>query len=185
MTLFPTLCLRQSAYGSTVMELSKSICQLPLLVLPHLRPLGTSVGGKLLGSWGGSLHSHSVAYGASIRTLSQTKCRKKCRKICHTDNLRFVFWRLVLLLPYAFCRRKISEEIMDHCNPGGASVGGAPVQLAPCGSAILRKYTIPRIPTHPSCYLISFRDCSYTMIPAGFKTGTLFITGTVGTRHSN
>jgi len=32
------------------MELSKSICQLPLLVLPHLRPLGTSVGGKLLGT---------------------------------------------------------------------------------------------------------------------------------------
>ena len=35
------------SYSYGLMELSKSICQLPLLVLPHLRPLGTSVGGKL------------------------------------------------------------------------------------------------------------------------------------------
>ena len=44
----PPPSIRCYSYG--LMGLSKSIYQLPLLALPHLRPLGTSVGGKLLGT---------------------------------------------------------------------------------------------------------------------------------------
>ena len=56
------------------MGLSKSICQLPLLVLPHLRPLGTSVGGKLLGT------------GASCTVTAVLKPCGGC--ICATTSLR-------------------------------------------------------------------------------------------------
>ena len=56
------------------MELSKSIYQLPLLVLPHLRPLGTSVGGKLLGT------------GASCIVTAVLRPCGGC--ICATTSLR-------------------------------------------------------------------------------------------------
>ena len=53
------------SYGLPVMEFSKSTgtYQLPLLVLPHLRPLGTSVGGKLLGTGASCIVTASYSYG--------------------------------------------------------------------------------------------------------------------------
>ena len=62
------------SYSYGLMGLSKSIYQLPLLVLPHLRPLGTSVGGKLLGT------------GASCIVTAVLKPCGGC--ICATTSLR-------------------------------------------------------------------------------------------------
>ena len=62
------------SYSYGLMRLSKSIDQLPLLVLPHLRPLGTSVGGKSLGT------------GASCIVTAVLKPCGGC--ICATTSLR-------------------------------------------------------------------------------------------------
>ena len=70
------------SYSYGLMGLSKSMYQLPLLVLPHLRPLGTSVGGKLLGTAGASCIVTAV-----LRPCGGCICATTSLRICDLAQL--------------------------------------------------------------------------------------------------
>ena len=81
------------SYG-LIMELSKSIYQLPLLVLPHLRPLGTSVGGKLLGTGASCIFQYfEETYKQLLaeKLISRSKFASRLLENPTTYKLCFIF----------------------------------------------------------------------------------------------